>query len=86
MVLSNDDKVLIFMRRAVGYTQQEIADELGCTQRTICYQLKKSKALSDKVGVDTALKLLFSKVMGHKVAEGIVMILRSDFYENRKER
>ena len=38
--------------RALGWSQQEIADKLGTSQQVIAYQLKKLKQSSQADGVD----------------------------------
>jgi orotate phosphoribosyltransferase-like protein len=58
MKLSQADRWKIAKLRALGYRQDEIADELGVAQTTVAYQLRKLREEADKKGPDNVLAAL----------------------------
>ena len=47
MRLSSESIWKIVMKRGLGYTQKEIADQLGITQRAVSYRLKQIRKMCD---------------------------------------
>ena len=45
--------------RALGYSQREIADEIGVSQPSVAYQLRKLKRMSLKGSKDEVLSKVF---------------------------
>ena len=58
MRLSESDRWKIAKLRALGYRQDEIAEELGVAQTTVAYQLKKLREEAEKKGPDNVLAAL----------------------------
>ncbi len=45
--------------RALGYSQREIAEEIGVSQPSVAYQLRKLKRMSQKGSKDEVLSKVF---------------------------
>ena len=45
--------------RALGYSQREIAEEIGVSQPSVAYQLRKLKRMSQKSSKDEVLSKVF---------------------------
>ena len=48
--------MMIFKLRGLGWSQQEIADEIGLSRQAVAYQLNRLKRMSLKEGAEAALK------------------------------
>ena len=61
--------------RAVGYSNKEIADELGLHPSTVSYQIQKMKSVARNEGVDDAFNqfLLGAAVGAGAVALGLLL-------------
>ena len=55
--MATAEQVAIVVKlRGLGWSQQEIADEIGMSRQTVAYQLNRLKQLSLLKGADTTLK------------------------------
>jgi predicted DNA-binding protein YlxM (UPF0122 family) len=52
--LTKEDRFLIGVMRFLGYTQKEIAKELGITRSAVQYQLRQRKKKAKEIGVEKA--------------------------------
>lgn len=57
--MNDEDKAEILVLRGLGYTQEEIAREIGVTKEAIDYHLGKFKERANKVGANRA----YSEIM-----------------------
>lgn len=67
-VTSNVGKQLARLRKGAGYTQQELADEIGATRRMIAYYEAESDRLPTNLLVELAraLKVTTDELLGLK--------------------
>ena len=69
--------------RAIGWSQQEIADELGLSRQVVAYQLQKLKKASKKKGPDEVFQAaLLGGMVG--VAGGLAIVALAEMLSNRK--
>ena len=68
-----DEKMLaeIAKLRALGFSQQEIANRLGVSQTTVAYHLKKLRELSNEKGEDEAFNAIIAALFG--VGAGVLL-------------
>ena len=68
--MATAEQVAVLVKlRGLGWSQQEIADEIGLSRQTVAYQLNRLKQLSQKMGADTTLK---TALLGGALAAGSV--------------
>ncbi|MFH1404217.1 MAG: hypothetical protein ABIH11_08120 [Candidatus Altiarchaeota archaeon] len=71
-MLSDWQKSKLVELRGLGYTQKEIAEELGTTQAAVSYNLSKIRDQSKKDGVDET----YVKIMSSGVGADVLKTLR----------
>lgn len=76
MKLSGESIWKIVMKRGLGYTQKEIADQLGISQRAVSYRLKQIRKMCDGIvdnriyiellrKSDSGMRNLLSGILSH---------------------
>ena len=76
MPLSPQQIASILKLRGIGWSQKEIADTIGASQRVVAYHLKKMRDASRQKGVDDVFSaaLLGGLAMG-AAAAGLAMLI-----------
>ena len=72
--------MMIFKLRGLGWSQQEIADEIGLSRQAVAYQLNRLKKLSLEEGAEAALKAAL--LGGVAIAGGVALALLIDQFGN----
>ena len=68
--MATAEQVAVLVKlRGLGWSQQEIADEIGLSRQTVAYQLNRLKQLSQKMGTDATLK---TALLGGAIVAGSV--------------
>ena len=76
MALSPQQLMQLVKLRALGWSQSEIAEQLGVSQQVIGYHLKKLKKKSQEAGVDQAFNsALIGGLAGAATGIGILAIM-----------
>jgi len=81
--------------RALGYSQREIAEEIGVSQPSVAYQLRKLKRMSQKGSKDEVLSKVFlggfvdslsgsalARFVGFSARDDVEEVLSPDTFED----
>lgn len=82
MTLSHDEIRQIIQMRGLGYSQQEIADELGISRKTVENHLSRLREQAEEAGEENGLDNLFWGIL---LGAGAIALLSALLNNNQQK-